>query len=94
MNRLLTVVMSAFLALVALPEVLAQEDSWPRTLPMDQGTMTIYPLQVDSKSGDTIHFRAALAYRESPDAEPVFGAGWFESRVDIDTAATQKAAAD
>jgi hypothetical protein len=86
MNRLLTAVMSTFLVLVTLPDVLAQEDSWPRTLPLDQGTMTIYPLQVDSKNGDIIQFRAALAYRETPDAEPVFGAGWFESRVEIDTA--------
>jgi hypothetical protein len=86
MNRLLTVAMSTFLVLVALPDALAQADPWPRTLQLEQGTMTIYPLQVDSKTGDLVRYRAALAYRETADAEPVFGAGWFESAVEIDAA--------
>ena len=85
MNRLLTLVLSTFLVLVTLPDVVGQEDSWPRTIPLQQGTMTIYRLQVDSKNGDIIQFRAALAYRETADSEPVFGAGWFESSVEVDT---------
>ena len=72
--------------LVSLPCALAQESDWPRTLPLEQGTVTIYSLQVDEMSDDIIHFRAALAYRETPGSEPVFGAGWFESRVEIDSA--------
>jgi len=72
--------------LVSLPSVLAQESGWPRTLPLEQGMVTIYPLQVDEMNDDIIHFRAALAYRATADSEPVFGAGWFESRVEIDSA--------
>jgi hypothetical protein len=41
---------------------------------------------VDEMNDDIIHFRAALAYRATADSEPVFGAGWFESRVEIDSA--------
>ena len=71
--------------LLSLPGVLAQENDWPRTLPLEQGTVTIYSLQVDEMNDDIIHFRAALAYRATAGSEPVFGAGWFESRVEIDS---------
>ncbi len=86
MNRSLLSVFWALLMLVSLPSVLAQESDWPRTLPLEQGMVTIYPLQVDEMNDDIIHFRAALAYRATAGSEPVFGAGWFESRVEIDTA--------
>jgi len=85
MNRSLLSVFWALLMLVSLPPVLAQESGWPRTLPLEQGMVTIYPLQVDEMNDDIIHFRAALAYRATADSEPVFGAGWFESRVEIDS---------
>ncbi len=84
MNRSLLSVFWALLMLVSLPSVLAQDSGWPRTLPLEQGMVTIYQLQVDEMSDDIIHFRAALAYRATAGSEPVFGAGWFESRVEID----------
>ncbi len=62
----------------------AQPGGWPRTLPVQDGSVTVYPLQVEGMDGDLVRFRAALAYRETDDAEPVFGAGWFVSKVDID----------
>ena len=84
MNRLLLKILWVLLLLGGLPSAPAQEADWPRTLPLKQGTVTIYQLQVDEMKDDVIHFRAALAYRETPRSEPVFGAGWFESRVEID----------
>jgi len=69
---------------IGLSSAMAQEDSWPRTLPVDDGLVTIYPPQVDGMEGETVRYRAALAYRPTPDAEPIFGAGWFESEVDVD----------
>ena len=63
---------------------MAQENGWPRTLPVRDGTVTVYPLQVESMTGDLVSFRAALAYRKSDGSEPVFGAGWFVSKVEID----------
>ena len=69
---------------LAIPKALAQDDGWPRTLQVDDGLVTIYPLQVDGMEQDVIRYRAALAWRETPGAEPVFGAGWFESRVAVD----------
>jgi hypothetical protein len=84
MNRALLNVLWVFLLLLGVPSAPAQEADWPRTLPLKQGTVTIYQLQVDEMKDDVIHFRAALAYRETAGSEPVFGAGWFESRVEID----------
>lgn len=69
---------------LGLSSALAQQDDWPRTLPVGEGLVTIYPLQAERMAGATVHFRAALAYRPSPGADPVFGAGWFESKVDVD----------
>ena len=63
MNRLLAYCFWTGLILFHLPSVLAQESGWPRTVPLEQGMVTIYALQVDDKSEDTIQFRAALAYR-------------------------------
>jgi hypothetical protein len=85
MNRLLVSVFWGLIIMANLPSVMAQESDWPRTLPLEQGMVTIYSLQVDDKKGDAIQFRAALAYRATPDSEPVFGAGWFESTVEIDS---------
>jgi hypothetical protein len=84
MNRSLVNVLWALLLLVSLPSVLAQDSDWPRTVPLEQGMVTIYQPQVDEMNGDVIQFRAALAWRATADSEPVFGAGWFESRVEID----------
>ena len=85
MNKTWLFMVFASVLLVASTRASAQENDWPRTLPLEQGTVTIYPLQVDEKNGDLIRFRAALAYREKAGSEPVFGAGWFESRVEIDS---------
>jgi hypothetical protein len=63
--------------------VQGQDSGWPRTC-RSGGTVTIYPLQADDLTGNVSRFRAALAYRQTADAAPVFGVGWFESRVKID----------
>ena len=62
----------------------AGQSSWPRTITLEEGSLTMYEPQIDQWSGDTLHFRAALAWREKIGAEPVFGVGWFESDVTVD----------
>ena len=69
---------------LAATSAIALDSGWPRTLPVDAGMVTIYAPQVDGLDGDVLRYRAALAWRPSADAEPVFGAGWFESKVNID----------
>jgi hypothetical protein len=86
MNRSshITLWMLALLFCIVSAPAVAQEEGWPRTLPVDQGLVTIYPLQVEGIKDDVLHYRAALAWRPAANAEPVFGAGWFESKVVID----------
>jgi len=86
MKRLILSAFWVLLTLNGLPSLFAQENPFPRTVPLNQGTVTIYAPQVDQLDDSSIHFRAALAYRSTAGAEPVFGAGWFESPVAIDSA--------
>ena len=60
------------------------EISWPRDLDVTSGIVTMYQPQVDTLQGDILSFRAALSFKDSEGNEPVFGAAWFESRVEID----------
>ncbi|MDX2417691.1 MAG: hypothetical protein QNK19_09555 [Xanthomonadales bacterium] len=85
MNRLLLSVFWTLLTLASLPSLFAQDSNWPRTVPLGQGMVTIYSPQIDGKNGNTIQYRAALAYRATAGSEPIFGAGWFESTVSIDS---------
>lgn len=64
--------------------VCAQELSWPRDLDIKSGTLTMYQPQVDDLVGDNLNFRAAVAYKDDQGNEPVFGAAWLTSRVEID----------
>ena len=84
MNRWLTGLLILALAQLGLSPVFAQQDAWPRTLSLEEGQFTIYMPRVDKLEGDTLYYRAALAYRENADSEPVFGAGWLDSTVNID----------
>jgi len=84
MNGLVQKVMLSSVLLLVCAAPWAQESSWPRTVPVDSGLVTIYPLQAEAQDGDVVRYRAALAWRAKADAEPVFGAGWFESAVTID----------
>ena len=72
------------LLLVGASSLAASDDGWPRDIALeDGGTVTVYEPQVDSLDEQSVSFRAALAYREKPGATPIFGAGWFESDVQV-----------
>jgi hypothetical protein len=71
-------------SLVAATHASAEELSWPRDLDIQSGILTMYQPQVDTLEGDILSFRAAVAYKDDKGSEPVFGASWFESRVEID----------
>ncbi len=81
MTRQILQMTLVLLLLPAAGSVFGEAESWPRTVALDQGTITLYAPQVDEFDGQTIRFRAALAYREKRGSEPVFGTGWFESPV-------------
>ena len=75
-----------FVMLLVLPLAVASESNFPATMDLGAGNgqLTLYLPQVDEMADEAIRFRSALAWREGPGAEPVFGVGWFRSKVDID----------
>ncbi len=70
--------------IVLVMSVQAQQLDWPREMALKSGTLTIYQPQVDKLEKDILTFRAAVSFKASGSNEPVFGAAWFESRVEID----------
>jgi hypothetical protein len=85
-TRILAAALGILALLVYGASLPAQDSDWPRTIPLEQGLITVYEPQVDELHDDIIRFRAALAYRPTAGAEPVFGVGWFESPVEVDQA--------
>jgi len=80
-------IFSVFLGLSLLLSAgtaMAQEMTWPRELDIASGVVTVYQPQVDTLEGDVLYFRAAVSYKDDIGSNPVFGAAWFESRVEID----------
>jgi hypothetical protein len=69
---------------------LAQEDtagSWPREINVPQGTVVMYQPQPEELEGNRLEARTAVAVELNESTEPVFGAVWFEARLDTDRAA-------
>ncbi|MEL7044006.1 MAG: hypothetical protein AAGL66_03185 [Pseudomonadota bacterium] len=64
--------------------VLAQELSWPQEITSEEGTLVIYQPQPEELEGNKLRARSAISI-ELKDAEsPIFGAMWFESRIETD----------
>ena len=82
LNRSLSIAL-IFMAVIAGP-ALAQDEGWPRTVMLDEGRVTVYAPQLEAMNDGVLYYRAALAYRPGADSEPIFGAGWLKSDVDID----------
>lgn len=87
-KRLLNVLIG-FVLLLLLPQAIAQPANYPKVLDlgMNGGQVTLYTPQVDEMENDSVRFRSALAWRNNPGTEPVFGVGWFTARVEIDRTA-------
>lgn len=60
------------------------EFAWPKKLTGEKGEITIYQPQVESFVGDKLESRAAVAVKEAGKDEMIFGAMWFEARMDTD----------
>ena len=63
---------------------MAQDADWPIQLDVSEGQIVIYQPQPDGLEGDILKARSAVAFQPQGKSEPVFGAIWFESQVDID----------
>ena len=65
----------------------AKEDvvgEWPREVKVSQGVVVIYQPQPEKLEGNRLSGRAAVSVELKGSTEPVFGAVWFEARLDTD----------
>jgi len=57
---------------------------WPRQLQGGTTTFSVYQPQVDAWSGNRLQVRAAVAVKDSSNAQPEFGVVWLSARTDVD----------
>jgi hypothetical protein len=65
----------------------AQGDSvggWPREIDTARAKVVIYQPQPEQLQGNRLDARAAVAIEPKDKSEPVFGAVWFQARLDTD----------
>jgi len=75
----------------------AQEDtadSWPQEIKVPQCVVCMYQPQPEELEGNRLKARAAVAVELKGSTEPVFGAVWFEARLDTDRAERTATIAD
>ena len=64
----------------------AETKNWPAVIDVPEGRVIVYQPQPDSLEGTLLSARAAVSVRVKSSSEPVFGAVWLTSHVDIDRA--------
>jgi hypothetical protein len=88
-KRIISLMATLCVCLVASMPALAQEEtdgSWPREIEAPEGTVVIYQPQPEKLEGDLLSGRTAFAVELKGAKEPVFGALWFEARLETDRA--------
>jgi hypothetical protein len=58
---------------------------WPKVIPLEQVSITIYQPEAEKFNGNTLHVRSAFNIFDGTRL-PIFGALWFKARVNIDRA--------
>jgi len=62
------------------------EGSWPREIATSEGVVVLYQPQPEKFEGNILKGRAAVSVELKESTEPVFGAVWFNARLDTDRA--------
>jgi hypothetical protein len=57
---------------------------WPQEITAEEGTIVVYQPQPDKLSGNVLSARAAMSLELNDREEPIFGAFWFEAKIDTD----------
>ncbi len=70
-------------ALVLSTAAQADKNRWPQVLDVKEGKIVVYQPQPESLEGNVLKSRAAVSITTEKNDEPVFGAVWFESQVEI-----------
>ncbi|MGB5629736.1 MAG: hypothetical protein WBM57_10235, partial [Woeseiaceae bacterium] len=58
---------------------------WPQEVTADKGTIVVYQPQPESQKGNVLRGRAAMSLELKGRDDPIFGAFWFEAKIDNDT---------
>ena len=61
----------------------SDEFAWPKKLTGEKGEITIYQPQIESFAGDKLESRAAVSVKEAGKDEMIFGAMWFQGRMEF-----------
>lgn len=79
----IVIVLAAF-ALGAGQQSRAEDTGWPREIEIDAGRIVLYQPQVDRFEGNTLAARSAVSVHLKQREEPIFGAVWYDARVETD----------
>ena len=61
-------------------------DYWPREIETTKGVVVVYQPQPDKLEGNKLSGLTAVAMEMKDSKDPIFGAVWFEARLDTDRA--------
>jgi hypothetical protein len=82
-KRILLSLLAVLIVSCTAPAKAQTEKGWPMAIETEKGTVTIYQPHVDAFGGNVLEGRAAASVTSDGGA-PVFGAFWFECRVETD----------
>jgi hypothetical protein len=80
----LTLLAGLFIVLSWSVTAVAQEVGWPREIDLPAGKIVIYQPQVDTFENNDLTARSAVSVTPAGKTDPVFGAVWFEARLQTD----------
>jgi hypothetical protein len=72
----------------------SMDNRWPREIPVSEGVVVIYQPQPEKLEDNRLDARAAVAVELKDAKEPVFGAVWFQARLETDRAERTATIAD
>jgi hypothetical protein len=64
---------------------MASAIDWPQEITADEGTIVVYQPQPERLDGNRLSGRAAMSLELDDQEEAIFGAFWFDARIDTDT---------
>ena len=79
-----TCVIALVAVLAGATGALADDPGWPREIITPGAAIVIYQPQVETFSENDLTSRAAVSVKATDKEEPVFGAVWFEARINTD----------
>jgi hypothetical protein len=75
----------ALLALIDIAPTSALAIDWPQEITAEEGTIVVYQPQPDTLKGNVLSARAPMSLEMKDRDDAIFGAFWFEARIDTDT---------